>query len=145
MALSTKVFDLCTRCKVNAHPTAGKHLRIGLVGPLPPPPGGMANQTRQLAYLLEQEGVQVEIVQTNVAYWPKCISFVPGVRALFRLVPYLVRLWIVDGRVQLLYVMANSGWAWHLFAAPAVWVAKLRHVPVIVNYRGGDAAQFFRR
>ncbi len=30
--------------------------RIGLVGPLPPPAGGMANQTRQLAELLEREG-----------------------------------------------------------------------------------------
>jgi hypothetical protein len=27
-------------------------MRIGLVGPLPPPAGGMANQTRQLAELL---------------------------------------------------------------------------------------------
>ena len=38
--------------------------------------------------------------------------------------------------------MANSGWAWHLFAAPAIWVGRLRRVPVIVNYRGGDAEAF---
>ena len=31
-------------------------LRVGLVGPLPPPAGGMANQTRQLAELLDAEG-----------------------------------------------------------------------------------------
>jgi glycosyltransferase involved in cell wall biosynthesis len=41
--------------------------------------------------------------------------------------------------------MANSGWAWHLFAAPAVWVAWLRGVPAVVNYRGGDADAFFSR
>jgi glycosyltransferase involved in cell wall biosynthesis len=41
--------------------------------------------------------------------------------------------------------MANSGWAWHLFVAPAVWVAKIRRIPVTVNYRGGDAAEFFKR
>jgi glycosyltransferase involved in cell wall biosynthesis len=105
----------------------------------------MANQTRQLAHLLEQEGVHVEIVQTNAPYRPRCIGFVRGVRALFRLVPFLVRLWIAAGRVQLFHVMANSGWAWHLVAAPAVWVAKLRRIPVMVNYRGGDAAEFFRR
>jgi glycosyltransferase involved in cell wall biosynthesis len=40
--------------------------------------------------------------------------------------------------------MANSGWAWHLFAAPAVWIAKLRRIPVIVNYRGGAAEEFLR-
>jgi glycosyltransferase involved in cell wall biosynthesis len=39
--------------------------------------------------------------------------------------------------------MANSGWAWHLFAAPAVVLAHLRKVPVVVNYRGGDAERFF--
>ena len=30
--------------------------RIGLVGPLPPPSGGMANQTLQLSNLLREEG-----------------------------------------------------------------------------------------
>src|SRR5262249_18696878 len=68
-----------------------------------------------------------------------------GVRALFRLVPYLVRLWRAAGRVQVFHVMANSGWAWHLFAAPAVWIARLRGVPVVVNYRGGGADEFFAR
>jgi hypothetical protein len=38
--------------------------------------------------------------------------------------------------------MANSGWSWHLFAAPAIWLARLRGVPVLVNYRGGDAERF---
>ena len=40
-------------------------MRLGLVGPLPPPNGGMAMQTLQLARLLEKEGVVVELVQTN--------------------------------------------------------------------------------
>jgi glycosyltransferase involved in cell wall biosynthesis len=126
-------------------PIASKNLRIGLIGPLPPPPGGMANQTRQLADLLEQEGVHVEVVQTNAPYRPHWISSLRGARALFRLVPFFLRLWDVAGRVQLFHVMANSGWAWHLCAAPAVWVAKLRRIPVMVNYRGGDAAEFFTR
>jgi glycosyltransferase involved in cell wall biosynthesis len=41
--------------------------------------------------------------------------------------------------------MANSGWAWHFFAAPAIWVGKLRGVRVIVNYRGGAAESFLAR
>jgi glycosyltransferase involved in cell wall biosynthesis len=129
--------------KIN--PADSKNLRIALIGPLPPPPGGMANQTRQLAHLLEQEGVSVEIVRTDAPYWPRWVRFVRGGRALFRLIPFFCQLWRAAGRVQLFHVMANSGWAWHLFAAPAVWVAKLRRVPVILNYRGGDAAEFFRR
>jgi glycosyltransferase involved in cell wall biosynthesis len=103
----------------------------------------MANQTRQLARLLGQEGAEVEIVQVNAPYRPRWVGSLRGVRALFRLVPFLVRLWSAAGRVQLFHVMANSGWAWHLCAAPAIWIAKLRHVPVVVNYRGGLAEEFF--
>lgn len=120
-------------------------IKVGLVGPLPPPSGGMANQTRQLARLLGEEGVEVELVQVNAPYWPAWIAAVRGIRALFRLVPYLTRLWLTAKRVQLFHVMANSGWAWHLFAVPVVWVARWRRVPVIINYRGGEADSFFER
>ena len=120
-------------------------LKIALVGPLPPPSGGMANQTRQLAALLEQEGISVELVQVNAPYRPRWIGHIKGVRAAFRLPPFLFKLWRAAGRADLLHVMANSGWSWHLFAAPAVWVAKLRGKAVAVNYRGGEADDFFTR
>ena len=120
-------------------------LYIGLVGPLPPPYGGMANQTRQLAQFLEQENVRVELVQVNAPYWPKWAGKIRGVRSVFRLLPYLFRLWRIAGQVQLFHIMANSGWAWHLFAAPAIWIAWLRGTPVVVNYRGGEAQVFFQK
>ena len=120
-------------------------LRIGLVGPLPPPAGGMAMQTRQLGELLAGAGAQVTLVATNAAYRPRWVERWPGVRALFRLLPYLAALWRAAGRSDLLHVMANSGWSWHLFAAPAIWIASLRGVPVMVNYRGGEAAGFLSR
>ena len=120
-------------------------ISIGLVGPLAPPSGGMANQTRQLARLLGEAGIRVVLVQVNAPYIPGWIEHVRGIRALFRLVPYLFRLWSCAGRVDLFHVMANSGWAWHLFAAPAVWVARLRGKPVLVNYRGGGAEEFLAK
>jgi glycosyltransferase involved in cell wall biosynthesis len=115
---------------------------IGLVGPLPPPFGGMANQTRQLAELLRGEGVKVSFVQTNAAYRPHWIAEVKGIRAFFRLAPYLLALWRLAGCCQIVHLMANSGWSWHLFAAPAIWICKLRNTPIIINYRGGEAAPF---
>lgn len=118
---------------------------IALVGPLPPPSGGMANQTRQLARLLKNSGLQVEVVQVNPPYKFIWISKIPVIRALFRLAPYFIQLWQAAGRVQLIHVMANSGWSWHLFATPAIWMGWLRGVPVIVNYRGGEAGAFFDR
>lgn len=119
--------------------------RIGLIGPLPPPAGGMANQTRQLAELLREAQVEVELVQVNAPYRPAWIGHVRMLRALCRFAPYLRRLWRCAGRVDLMHVMANSGWAWHLHAAPAVWIAWLRRTPVVINYRGGNADDFMRR
>jgi glycosyltransferase involved in cell wall biosynthesis len=59
--------------------------------------------------------------------------------------PYLSALWRAAGQSDVFHVMANSGWSWHLFAAPAVWVARLRGVTVVVNYRGGEAAEFLQQ
>lgn len=117
-------------------------LHIGLVGPLPPPFGGMANQTRQLAELLRGEGLTVSLVQTNAEYRPRWAERLPVIRALFRLIPYLFALWRQSGRCHVVHVMANSGWSWHLFAVPAIWIARLRNTPVVVNYRGGEAETF---
>jgi len=119
-------------------------MRIGLIGPLPPPPGGMANQTRQLARLLGKEGMHVELLQTNAPYKPSWMKHLRGIRALFRLLPYVRLLWKTAGQVELFHVMANSGWSWHLFAAPAIWVGWLRGIPVVLNYRGGEIEEFFQ-
>jgi len=120
-------------------------LRIALVGPLPPPAGGMANQTLQLASLLRSEGIAVETIQVNAPYRPAWAARLKGARAMCRLLPYLWRLWKAAGRVDLFHVMANSGWSWHLFAAPAIVAARVRACAVVVNYRGGEAAPFLRR
>lgn len=120
-------------------------LHLGLIGPAPPPNGGMAMQTEQLARLLREEGLQVTQVATNAPYRPAWVEHVPGLRALFRLFPYLWALWRLAGKVDVIHLMANSGWSWQLFAAPVLWLAPLRRCPVIVNYRGGEAGSYFER
>ena len=120
-------------------------LRIGLVGPLPPPSGGMANQTRQLCELLTSAGATVTVIQVNLPYWPAWVARVPVVRSICRLIPYLSALWRAASRSDVFHIMANSGWSWHLFAAPAVWIAHFRGVAAVVNYRGGEAADFLQR
>jgi glycosyltransferase involved in cell wall biosynthesis len=103
----------------------------------------MANQCQQLMQLLTSEGVHVELVRTNRPYRPGWVGNLPLLRAVFRLMPYVVSLWRSAGRVHVMHLMANSGWAWHLFATPAVIIARMRSVPIIVNYRGGGADAFF--
>ena len=125
------------------NPVAG--LRITLVGPLPPPSGGMANQTQQLSRLLFLEGIYVDLVQVNAPYRPDWVKEIKLIRAVFRFLPYLWILWNSIKQSQFVHVMANSGWAWHLFAAPAVWVSRIHRKPIIINYRGGGAETFFSK
>lgn len=120
-------------------------LHVCVVGPLPPPSGGMANQCEQLVRLLASDGVGVELVRNNAPVRPAWVGRIPALRAAFRLGPYLVQLWQAAGRSQVFHVFSNSGWAWHLFAAPALLAARLRGTAVIVNYRGGHAEAFFAR
>jgi len=123
---------------------SGKFPIIMLVGPLPPPSGGMANQCEQLRNLLHTEGVRVNFVQTNAPYWPAWVSSLPAIRAVFRFLPYLWQVWSTLGRSHVVHLFANSGKAWYLFCMPVIVFAKLRRVPCIVNYRGGEADTFFR-
>ena len=120
-------------------------LRLVLVGPQTPPAGGMALQTLQLQQLLQQEGAHVQLVPTNAPHRPRWLARWRGLRAAARLFFYLAALWREAQRADLMHVMSNSGWSWHLFTVPAVWVARLRGVPVVINYRGGAAEAFLAR
>jgi glycosyltransferase involved in cell wall biosynthesis len=102
----------------------------------------MANQCEQLVRLLRQDGASVSLVCSNAPYRPLWVARVPVVRAVFRLLPYLVQAWRAVGGTQVVHLLANSGWAWHLFAAPVLLIGRLRRKPVIVNYRGGLADEF---
>jgi len=49
----------------------------------------------------------------------------------------------VTEQVDVIHVLANSGWSWQLFSAPVIWIAWLSKTPVIINYRGGEARTYF--
>jgi glycosyltransferase involved in cell wall biosynthesis len=118
--------------------------RIALVGPLPPPAAGMANQTRQLAGLLAGEGLTVEIVRTNEPP-PAWLRQVRGVRAALVAARFIPRLYRAVQHADCVHLMANSWWSFHLFATPTVRIAHRLGKPVVLNYRGGEAADFFAR
>lgn len=119
--------------------------KVTIVGPLAPPAGGMANQTKKLAEFLRAENVIVDVIRTNPDYQPAFIGKLPVIRALFRLVSYKLTLMKRLKNTDIIHIMANSGWSWHLFAAPAIVFGRIYNKPVIVNYRGGYAAGFFSK
>ncbi|MFT5721847.1 MAG: glycosyltransferase involved in cell wall biosynthesis, partial [Motiliproteus sp.] len=122
-----------------------EHLRICVVGPVAPPAGGMANLTAEIVERLQAEGAQVERVAVNPAYRPQWARHLKGIRALFRLLPYLWQLGRAIRNADVVHLMANSGWSWHLHATPAIWLAYLLRTPLILNYHGGQADIFFKQ
>lgn len=118
-------------------------LNICLVGPIPPPAGGMAMQTLQLDKLLRARGHNVRLVAVNSAYKPAWVGNIPVLRAVFRLFAYTFSLWKALKGQDVVHLMANSGWSFHLYARPVVLLAGWRKVPVFLNYRGGGARTFF--
>lgn len=118
-----------------------KHVTI--VGPLAPPAGGMANQTKKLAEFLQQEQITVNVIRVNPPYINKFIGKIPMLRAVFRLASYINELRAQVKHTDVVHILANSGWSWHLFAAPALFFAHKANKPVILNYRGGYAREFF--
>lgn len=123
-----------------------KNIRIALIGPLPPPSGGMAKQLMQLSALLTKENyIDVKIVQVNSPYYPQWIKNVKIIRSLFRLYEYIVKLKRITREVDIFHIFANSGWSWYLFTVPAVWIGRTAKLSVIVNYHGGEAKSFFKK
>ena len=105
----------------------------------------MANQTRQLAALLRGEGLSVSIARTNEPLRPAWLQSLRFVRGFIHQVPYRSSLSALAREANVMHVMANSGLAWFLLAAPAVQAAYRQGVPVVVNYRGGLARDFLRQ
>ncbi len=120
-------------------------LTVGVVGPLPPPFGGMANQAKQLAELLKKDNIEVKFVRNNAPYQPAVVEKIKGLRAVFRIVPFFLKVWHLSKTVDVIHVFSNSGWAWQLFSAPVIWAGWINKTPVIVNYRGGEARQYLSK
>jgi glycosyltransferase involved in cell wall biosynthesis len=122
-------------------------MRVLLVGPVPPPYGGMALQARQLEQLLRHDGVGVDVLASNFSLPSllRAAERVPGVRSFLRAVLIWFMLWPRIGRADVVHVMAASWLYFFLTVYPAVLVGRVRRKRVVINYRGGEAREFFRR
>jgi phenylacetate-CoA ligase len=120
-------------------------LRIAVVGPFPPRPGELSEQTDLLCRLLHTEGAWVQTVNTDV----------PAVRRLPRVGIHLLpiaqvlalcwRLLVALPRSDVLHVQAASYWGFYLPALMALLFGKLGRRRVVIAYSGGMARLFVPR
>lgn len=124
-----------------------KIISICLIGPVPPPYGGMSVQTVQLGNLLQKEGLEVKMVPVNLPF-PKSFCFIDNlkyVRAVVRLLYYMLILCKRLNGVDLVHILSNSYLNFFLYTVPATIIGKLYHCKIIINYRGGQAQEFFEK
>ena len=121
-------------------------LRVQLVGPVPPPYGGMALQGLLLQRLLREDGVTAELFGHNEPFCAglRFLERVPGIRTVLRAVRFYFRLWRRLRDKDVVHILAASWVNFLLVVAPAVWMGRLRNKRVILNYRAGDADCFLR-
>ena len=118
--------------------------RILLVGPVPPPMGGMSLQTMHFYQALKKEQHHITLLASNLSVKPAVLNRIRFLRTLVRFVIFRSRLKKHLINVDVVHVMSNSGLAWFLTSAPTLMMAQRLKVPVIVNYRGGSAEKFLK-
>src|SRR5207248_1940633 len=68
-----------------------------------------------------------------------------GIRPFLRSAVFCVELWRKLRRADVVHVLACSWLYFFVVVCPAVLISRLRGKRVILNYRGGEADQFFSR
>jgi glycosyltransferase involved in cell wall biosynthesis len=106
----------------------------------------MALQARMLERVLGSDGVPVAFFASNfqltgVLRW---VGRVAGVRTLVRFVLSWFKLWSAVQEVDVVHVLAASWLYFFLTVWPSVLIGRIRGKRVVLNYRGGEAARFFR-
>ena len=122
-------------------------LKICIVGPLPPPLGGMAIQMEKLIARLQQEGFAIISVPTNPDL-PKSLSpanKIPGLRTLIRSFVFLFLLVKAMKKSQVVYFLSGFLNFFLWVTLPAIVLSKIMGKPFILNARGGGAPDFFRQ
>ncbi len=120
--------------------------RVLLIGPKVPPYGGMALQARLMQELMNGEGISAEFLASNLPF-PERLHFLErlrGARPFLRSAVFCWELWKMLDHVEIVHILACSWLYFFVIVCPAVSISRLRRKRVILNYRGGQADQFFR-
>ena len=122
-------------------------LRICLVSPCPPPLGGMAIQSGKLFSCLESENVRVEIIRTNSIFTTifSWVGRIPFVRTLLNSILFLTHLNRSLSQCEIVYFLTGFFNFFFWITLPGILLIKLRGRKLVLNARGGGAAEFFRQ
>ncbi len=120
-------------------------LRVCVVGPFLPRPGGVSVQTELLCRFLAKERVVVRRVDTNVENIRQLPLVGHWLLPFAQVVAVLWRLARAVPRSDVIHVQAASYWAFYLPVTLSLLMGRLFRRRVVVSFFGGMAAQFMER
>ena len=120
--------------------------KVWIVAPNPPPYGGMSVQAEKVRQRLRGEGIKAELIPTNPAPIPvlRIPGRIPLVRTMIREMQYLLSLRRIAHEPGVVHHLSASYLFFFLHSAPLLLIGTWLGWPVVLNYRGGKAAEFLR-
>ncbi len=125
--------------------------QVWIVAPSPPPYGGMSVQAEKLTRKLASQGIAAELIPTNPALpGPlKALERIPIIRTILREIQYLISLARIIrdpglGDPGVVHHFSASYLFFFLHSAPLLLLGRFCGAKIVLNYRGGQAADFLR-
>jgi L-malate glycosyltransferase len=120
-------------------------VKVLIIAPGPPLVGGQAVQSKRIAGNFQNEPfLQVDIQQNNPRFGGK-LQEVRYIRTVLTVVKYIFDIFRRIPQYDIIHVFSASYMSFVMFTLPALLVAKLFSKKTILNYRSGEAEDFFSR
>jgi glycosyltransferase involved in cell wall biosynthesis len=119
---------------------------VCVVAPTPPPYGGMSLQAETLVSRLREEGISVRVIPINPQL-PEILAWarrVPGLRTMIRELQYITLIIRMLPGCGVVHHFSASGLYFFAYSAPLLLICPWLGKRMILNYRGGYAAEFLR-
>lgn len=124
---------------------ASEKIKVLIIAPGSPLVGGQAVQAQRLLGNFRQEPyLQVEFQPINPQFAPR-LQKITYLRTVLTTFKYLFDIARKIPRMDIVHVFSAAYYGFVLSVVPAVLLAKLLGKKVIINYRSGEAEEFFSR
>lgn len=125
--------------------STGKKIKVLIIAPSAPLVGGQAVQARRIVNNFADESrLQVDLQPNNPQWFPR-LQQIKLVRSVLTPLFYLIELLIKVPRYDVIHVFSASYFTFVYVTIPALLAGKLFGKKTILNYRSGEAEDFFTR